>query len=121
MSIITFWNRGKEQVGKTLSMVAIATYMAIEHNYKILMVSTSYEDYTIDNCFWSKDARIKKKNFGIFGPNTNTYMGNGYEGLIPMMKSNKIRPELITNYTKVIFKERLEILKSFERRDKRLQ
>ena len=29
------------------------------------------------------------------------------------MKSNKIRPELITNYTKVIFKDRLEVLKSF--------
>lgn len=113
MSIITFWSGGREQVGKTLSMVAIATYMAIEHNYKILVMSTSYNDKTIDNCFWTKEVENKKKNFGIFGPNTNTYMGNGLEGLVPMLKSNKIKPDLITNYTKVIFKDRLEILKSF--------
>ena len=113
MSIITFWNKGKEQVGKTLSMIAIATYMAIEHNYKILVVSTSYKDKTIDNCYWGKELE-KRKNLGIFGPNANTYMGNGFEGLIPMMKSSKLRPELITNYTRVIFKDRLEVLKSFD-------
>ena len=64
MSVITFWNKGKEQVGKTLSMVAIATYMAIEHNYKILMITTSYKDKTIDNCFWEKEAENKRKTFG---------------------------------------------------------
>ena len=31
MSIVTFWNSGREQTGKTLSIAAIATYMAIEH------------------------------------------------------------------------------------------
>ena len=113
MSIITFWNNGRDQVGKTLSIVAIATYMAIEHNYKILVVSTSYKDKTLNNCYWEKNE-IKKKNFGIFGPNTNTYMGNGFEGLAPIMKSNKLAPEIITNYTKVIFKDRLEVLKSYE-------
>ena len=44
MSIITFWNDGKEQTGKTLSMAAIATYMAIEHNYKILVISTGHKE-----------------------------------------------------------------------------
>lgn len=113
MSIITFWNQGKEQTGKTLSIAAIATYMAIEHNYKILVLSTSYNDKTLNNCYWTKDEE-KKKSYGIFGPNTNTYMGNGMEGIAPMMKSNKLTPEIITNYSKVIFKERLEIIKSFE-------
>ena len=51
MSIVTFFNNGKEQTGKTLSVVAIATQMAIEHNYKILIVSTGHNDKTLDNCF----------------------------------------------------------------------
>ncbi len=40
MSIVTFWSNGREQTGKTLSLAAIATYMAIEHNYKILIIET---------------------------------------------------------------------------------
>ena len=35
MAIITFLNSQKEETGKTMSIAAIATYMAIEHNYKI--------------------------------------------------------------------------------------
>ena len=36
MSIVTFWNDDREQTGKTLTSVAVATRMAIEHNLKIL-------------------------------------------------------------------------------------
>lgn len=112
MSVVTFWNDKKEQTGKTLSAVAVATYMAIEHNYKILVISTGFNDKTLDNCFW-KEKKLKK-NFGIFGPNTNVAMENGIEGLSEMVKSNKISPESITNYTRIIFKDTLEILQSFK-------
>lgn len=112
MSIVTFWNDKKEQTGKTLSAVAVATYMAIEHNYKILVISTGFNDKTLDNCFWKE--KKAKKNFGIFGPNTNVAMENGIEGLSKMVKSNKISPESITNYTRIIFKDTLEILQSFK-------
>lgn len=112
MSVVTFWNDKKEQTGKTLSAVAVATYMAIEHNYKILVISTGFNDKTLDNCFWKE--KKAKKNFGIFGPNTNVAMENGIEGLSKMVKSNKIAPESITNYTRIIFKDTLEILQSFK-------
>ena len=52
MSIVTFWNNGREQTGKTLSLVAICTQLAIEHNYRILVISTGYQDENLDNCFW---------------------------------------------------------------------
>lgn len=112
MSVVTFWNDKKEQTGKTLSAVAVATYMAIEHNYKILVISTGFNDKTLDNCFWKE--KKAKKNFGIFGPNTNVAMEKGIEGLSKMVKSNKISPESITNYTRIIFKDTLEILQSFK-------
>ena len=112
MSIVTFWNSGKEQTGKTLSIAAIATYMAIEHNYRILIVSTGEGDTTLDRCFW--EERKVKRNLGLFGPNTNIGMEEGISGLIKIMKSNKLEPENITNYTKIVFKDRLEILQTYK-------
>ncbi len=112
MSVITFWNNGKEQSGKTLSLAAICTHLAIEHNYRILVISTGYQDETLDNCFWKPQKA--KKNLGLFGPNTNMAIESGISGLAKMIKSNKLSPDLITNYTKVIFKDRLEILSTFK-------
>ena len=63
MSIITFWNNGREQSGRTLTAVACATRMAIERNARILVVSTSFGDQTIKNCFWEDTS----KNISFFG------------------------------------------------------
>ena len=47
-------SNGKEQTGKTLSAVAIATLMGIQHNMKILLVSTAKDSSTLNNCFFPK-------------------------------------------------------------------
>jgi len=113
MSVITFWSNGRQETGKTLSVAAIATLMAIEHNYRILVISTGLNDKTLDNCFWEQ-KKEKKKSFGLFGPNTNISMEEGISGLNKAIKSNKLSPENITNYTKIIFKDRLEILSTYK-------
>lgn len=64
MSIVTFWSNGKEQTGKTLSIAAISTYMAIEHNYRILVISTGHKDDTLDSCFW--EQKKVKRNLRTF-------------------------------------------------------
>lgn len=102
MPIITFWSNGKEETAKTLSLTAIATYMAIEHNYKILMLSTNYNDTTLENCFWQENRNVQKTH--LVG------LGSGIEELAKAIVSNKASPEIITNYTKIVFKNRLEIL-----------
>lgn len=112
MSIVTFWNSGNEQTGKTLSIVAIATYLAIEHNYRILVISTGYNDRSLENCFWQQQK--SKKRSGLFGPNTKLDIEDGISGLAKIMKSNKLSPDIIKNYTKTIFKERLEVLQTFK-------
>ena len=112
MSIITFWSNGKEQTGKTLSLAAIATHLAVEHNYRILVISTGYKDEILDHCFW-KEKKIKR-NLGLFGPNTNVGMEEGIIGLGKAIRSNKVSSENITNYTKIVFKDRLEVLTSFK-------
>ena len=112
MSIVTFWNSSKEQTGKTLSIAAICTYLAIEHNYRILVISTGYQDENLDHCFWQ--PKSGKKNLGLFGPNANMEMDEGIVGLTKIIKSNKLSPDIITDYTKIIFKDRLEILTVFK-------
>ncbi len=108
MSIVTFWNDDREQTGKTLTSVAVATRMAIECNYKILLISTSFQDPTIKNCFWGEVVQRNLKLFG--GKSHNIAVENGIDGLLKLITANKLTPATITDYTKVVFKGRLEIL-----------
>lgn len=109
MSIVTFWNDDREQTGKTLASVAVATRMAIERNLKILLISTAYKDNTMKNCYWT-DMVVQKK---IFGQGSVGVVNNGIEGLSKLITSNKIQPTIITDYTRVIFKGRLEVLSGY--------
>lgn len=111
MSVVTFWGSGKEQVGKTLSAVAVATNMAIEHNKKILVISASYNNDTLKNCYWSAE---NAKKVSMFRPQNGIMLDNGITGLAKIVQSNKVSPDLITNYTKIVFKDRLEILLGFD-------
>lgn len=109
MSIVTFWNNNKEQCGSTSSCIAVATQMAIEHNMKILLMSTSLNDSLMKDCFWhEKKSRLS----GLFGPNTSFVDQNGIEGLDRVIRSNKVSPNIIKDYTKVVLTDRLEILLS---------
>lgn len=113
MAIVTFWSNGKEETAKTLSIAAIATNMAIEHNYKILLLSTNYNDDTLEGCFWEK-PKVKKSLIDLAPPGAIVEFDNGIEGLAKAIKSNKATPELISNYTKIVFKDRLDVLLSIK-------
>ena len=106
MSIITFWSNDNIETGQTMSMAAVATHMAIEHNYKILMIDTANNDKTLEDAFWSQTKKtiVKQKQD----------IGSGLSGLIRVIDSNRNSPEVITNYSKIIFKNRLELLKGDE-------
>lgn len=113
MAIITFWSNGKEQLGKTLSTVAIATNIAIEHNKKSLIISTSYKDKTLLNCYHDEETDKVKKGI-LQNSRKMVELGVGIQGLFTLLKSGKITPDIITDYTKIIFKDRLEILVNIE-------
>ena len=67
MPIVSFWNNEKAETGQTLSMIAIATYMSIMHNYKILVVDTKFNSDTIKDCYWEggRDGLINTINSNI--------------------------------------------------------
>ena len=111
MSIITFWNDSREQTGQTMATVAVATRMAIERNIKILLISTSVNDSTMRKCFWTQD---NKKTTGLFNVKTSTVaIENGIDGLFKLATSNKLTPSIITDYTRVVFKGRLEVITGY--------
>ena len=57
MAIISFWSGENRESAQTLSMVAVATQMAIEHNYRILVIDTTFQDDTLERCFWKINQR----------------------------------------------------------------
>ena len=107
MSIITFWSNGKEETAKTFSMAAAATVMAIEHNYKILMISTIRNDDSLERCYW--EPKEEKAINQFVGDKKD--IASGIDGLVSLALSNKLTPESISNYTRLIFPgNRLEFL-----------
>lgn len=110
MAIIAFWSEEEKETGQTLSMAGLLTYMGIEHNYKLLGVGTEFGATTLEDCFWdpSKGANVIKKIAG----ESKVGIDSGIEGLLKIIQSNKTSSDIIGNYTKIVFKNRLDILPS---------
>ena len=110
MAVITFHNTETKETGQTLSVAAIATHMAIEHNYKILVISTSFNDLTLENCFWEYD---KIRPMGVIKTGEKSVgLESGVEGLIKVLASNITSSEIVKNYTRIVLRDRLDILLS---------
>lgn len=114
MAILSFWSGDKKETGQTLSIVAIATYMSVEHNYKTLIVDAAFDDDTLERCFWKQDANKELKKTLNKG---KMDIATGTEGLMSAVASNKTSPEIISNYTKVVFKNRLDVLLGLKTKD----
>ena len=116
MAVIAFYTNSKDQAGNTVSAISLATYMGIVQNKRNLFISTSLNNNEIKTALWPNQT---KKRSGLFGPNTNTTSvnDNGIEGLDRIIRSNKISPDIITDYTRVALRGRLEILQGYNGSD----
>ena len=108
MAIVTFCGDGNKETGNTASVIATAAYMSIKHNMKILLISTNFNEDTVKECFW-----VEKKTKTVL-PNGKTAnvsaIQSGIEGLSRMISSSKIEPRIIKDYTRVILKDRFDVL-----------
>ena len=114
MPVVTYWSRSAKETGQSSSIVALSTYMAIEHNMRILVISTNFNDNTIENAFWdtTKEAKLRKSI-----SNNSTQRSNfdtGVEGLIKALKTNRNSPDMVSDYTRVVFKERFDVMCSLK-------
>lgn len=107
MAIITFMSKERKETGQTLSMAAVASQMAIEHNYKILVVSTSFEDQSLENCFWDLEKIHTTSHNNGQG---KVEVGSGVEGLAKVLAGNVTSPEIVRSYSKIVLRDRLDVL-----------
>ena len=127
MAIISFWSISRKVTGQSLSMAAVMTSMAVDHNMKILGISTEFNDTTLESGFF--DVEKEKKRMielqksrqlinnipgmeGMGMPITGGKLDSGIEGVIKIINSKRITDQIVKDYTKVVFKDRLDILPS---------
>lgn len=110
MAVVVFWGNSEKETGQTISTIAVATMMAIEHNYKILAVSTGFKDTTMEDSFWTTGKINIQKQLGLENGTRN--MESGIEGLSRVLQSNRGRSGLIPDYARVVFKDRLDVIQS---------
>lgn len=103
MAIITFWNDGKAETSQSMTIAAIATTLAIDYDYKILMINTKCNDKSLEHAFETKN------NVNSLFAKGKMDLDTGFSGIVKAIMSNKTSPEIITNYTKIILKN-LELL-----------
>lgn len=106
MSIITFWNNSKNgHIGQTSSLIATATLMAVEHNYKILLISPQLGDLDLDKAYGVSENSAMK-----FLGLREMKFNSGIEGIMKLANSGKLTPNMIGNFTKIVLKGRLEVI-----------
>jgi len=109
MAVITFYSNDGKETGQSLSVAAIATHIAITHNYKVLIVSTSFNELTLENCFWEY-AKIRQTSVVQSNSNPNVGLESGVEGLLKVLASNRTSNEIVKNYSRIVLKDRLDVL-----------
>ena len=110
MPITTFWSNNKETIGQTVSAASMATEMAIEHNYRVLLISADFNNTTMLDCFGAQESNKEILKGLIRKPQIN--LDSGINGLLKMASSNRVTPEIIHDYTKIVYENRLEVLYS---------
>lgn len=108
MPVVTFWSNNKKAIGQTISASATAVAMAMEHNYKVLLICADMQDNTMERCFGEQQSNKELIKSIITKPQIN--LDTGTNGLIKMAQSGRVTPESIKDYTKIIWKNRLEVL-----------
>lgn len=109
MAIISFWSNEEKETGQTMSMVALSTYMATKHNYKILNVSTNFKDTTLEDSYWDLE-KMENLLKNLAKDKNQVGLESGVEGLIKIINSNKTSNNIVQNYTRIVFKDRLDVL-----------
>lgn len=109
MAVIGFWGGDPKETGQTLSATAIATYMCVEHNLRTLLIDATFHDDTMERCFWRVGQDANRSTVQMLNKG-KIDISSGAEGLVSAIASNKAAPEVITNFTRVVFKNRLDVL-----------
>lgn len=96
MPIVSFWNPVENtQTSNTSTIVAVASILYDIERYKTLITQTHFNDFTLESAFFNMDKLGNKGSLDI--------ADTGVDALDRLLRSSKLSPESISNYTKIIY------------------
>lgn len=113
MPIVAFWSTvDSTQTSTTSTAVAIANAIAINANvsYKTLLTQTHFHNFDLEASYYNLDKMSSKGSLDI--------ADTGIDALDRLLRSNKLAPENIPNYAKLVLRDKLELLYGSFKNDK---
>jgi len=104
MAKIVFWSPEKGKTGCTHVAIAVSSLMGITHKTSSLLIDANSNSKKIASSFTLYDDLVNANSFN----DTNL----GMNAIMRLIKSNKLSPDIIQNYSKPVLKGRLDILYS---------
>ncbi|OAB44538.1 hypothetical protein [Paenibacillus glacialis] len=101
MGQIAFWSPVGGQAGITANMSAVATVISIEYMTKTLISHTQWENPVLESTF------IRDK---VIGEGDMNYSTSGIDALERLVRSKKLTPELVRDFTIPILTNRLDLM-----------
>lgn len=100
MPIVSFWStQDSAQLCTTATATAVSLMISAKTNYKSLITQTHYSDMSLESSFFNSNKVTKLDT-----------SDTGIDALDRLLRSNKLTPENIPNYTTPVMKGRLELL-----------
>ncbi len=97
--VISCWSPYHGQCGTTLNSALLSSYLAINSKYKILVTNTQYTKSNLETAF----LKDNNKNYDVFND-------IGIDSVYRLAQSNKLTKDNISNYSKVLIKDKLDLL-----------
>ena len=101
MNQIAFWGNVHGQVGSTSNVIAAATMIGIEYSTRILVGQTQWSLSTLESAYSVLSTGLNRTSF---------FTDTGIDALERLARSNRLSPEMISDYTVPIINERLDLL-----------
>lgn len=104
MAKIVFWSPEKGTSGCTHTAIAVSSLMGITHKTSSLLIDANSNARKIASSYTLYDDLVNSNGFN----DSNL----GMNAIMRLIKSNKLSPDIIQNYSKPVLKGRLDILYS---------
>lgn len=104
MAKIVFWSPEKGASGCTYTAIAVSSILGITHKVSSILIDANSNGKKIASSFTYYDDLVNTNGFN----DTNL----GMNAIMRLIKSNKLSPDIIQNYSKPVLKGRLDILYS---------
>ena len=104
MAKVVFWSPEEGASGCTYVAIAVSSLMGITHKSSSLLIDANSNSKKIASSYTLYDDLINTNSFN----DTNL----GMNAIMRLIKSNKLSPDIIQNYSKPVLKGRLDILYS---------